>query len=114
MFKHISLFSKRLLRMTLIEIVFFVALFAGLAMMTLLFAVLMLMRWHVDPAMVMLTCLLPWLLLIVGLGIAWVIYDRRVKRSRNQLFGFQYGELLYSLIPLAFNYFLSKKKRSSR
>ncbi len=111
MFKHISLFSKRLLRMTLIEIVFFIALFTGLAMMTLLFAVLMLMRWHVDPCMVMLVCLLPWLVLIASLAVAWIIYNRRVKKSRNELFGFRYIELLYSVAPFAMNYFFSKKKR---
>ncbi len=111
MFKHLTLFSKRLLRMTLIEVVFFIALFTGLAMMTLLFAVLMLMRWHADAGFVMLVCLLPWLALLIGLAIAWIVYRRRVKKSRDQLFGFQYAELLYGLVPFALNYFFSKKKR---
>jgi hypothetical protein len=111
MFKHLSLFSKRLLRMTLIEIVFFIALFTGLAMTTLLFAALMLVRWHIDPCTVILACLLPWLILIIGLGVALIIYSHRVKKSRNQVFHFQYAELLYSFAPLVFNYFFSKKKR---
>ena len=96
--------------MTLIEIVFFIALFTGLAMTTLLFAVLMLIHWHTNPALVMLICLLPWLLLIIGLGIAWVVYNRRVRESRNQLFGFKYTDILMHLVPFALSHFFSKKK----
>ena len=95
--------------MTLIEIVFFIALFTGLAMMTLLFAVLMLTRWHASAGIVMLACLLPWLLLLAGLAIAWIVYRRRVKKSRNALFAFKYSELFYTMVPLALNYLFSKK-----
>ena len=111
MLKHISLFSKRLLRMTLIEIVFFIALFTGLAMMTLLCAVLMLMRWHAGPGVVMLVCLLPWLVLLIALAIGWVIYNRRVKKSKEDVFGFKLGELLFSAAPVLVSYLFSKAKR---
>ena len=80
-------------------------------MMTLLFAVLMLMRWHAEPGLVMLVCLLPWLALLIGLAIAWVIYNRRVQKSKAEAFSFKLGEVLFSAAPILINYFLSKRKR---
>ncbi len=111
MFKNISLLSQRILRLTLIQIIFFVALFAGLAMMTLLLSVVMLNVWHWHPVSVLLVCILPWLLLVFALGLTMKIYARRVEKTKRDLFQFKLAEFVTQAVPLVISYFLTRKKR---
>jgi hypothetical protein len=109
MLQKLCLLSKRMMQAAIWEVVFFISLFVGLAVLTLLAAFLMLTEWHCSILTVVMICFVPWVVLICITGIVTLITRHKLQQSRRNFFTFD-SPMLTKLVSFALDYYFAKKR----